>query len=53
MRLIFLLGLFLTFNGYGQLKSFILGEKGDTLNVVDLKGMKQGKWIIHVNPLRQ
>lgn len=52
MRLIFLLSLFLSINGYSQLKSYIIGEKGDTLNAVDVKGMKQGKWVIRVNPLR-
>ncbi len=35
-----------------QYKSFILSVKGDTLNVVDKKGLKQGKWVVHVDPLR-
>jgi len=52
MRLIFLLSLFFSLNGYSQFKSYIIGEKGDTLNAVDAKGMKQGKWVIHVNSLR-
>ncbi len=52
MRLIFLFGLFFTSYSYGQLKSFVIGAKGDTLNIVDSKGMKQGKWVIHVNQLR-
>lgn len=35
-----------------QYKSFRIGIKGDTLNIVDSKGLKQGKWTIHVDPLR-
>jgi hypothetical protein len=52
MRFIFLISLFFTINGYGQLKSYIIGAKGDTLNAIDAKGMKQGKWLIHVSGLR-
>lgn len=36
----------------GQYKSYRLGDNGDTLNKTDLKGLKQGKWTLHVNPLR-
>ena len=39
-------------NGYGQYKSFIIGVKGDTLNCVDLKGRKQGKWVMRYDELR-
>jgi hypothetical protein len=35
-----------------QCKTFIIGKNGDTLNCVDVKGLKQGKWVIHVDPLR-
>jgi hypothetical protein len=35
-----------------QYKSFRIGAKGDTLNIIDSKGQKQGKWTIHVDPLR-
>jgi hypothetical protein len=35
-----------------QYKSFRIGDKGDTLNATDLKGLKQGKWSLHVNALR-
>lgn len=35
-----------------QYKSFSLSVKGDTLNAIDKKGMKQGKWVIHKDPLR-
>ena len=33
-------------------KSFIIGQKGDTLNRVDQKGWKQGPWVISVPDLR-
>ncbi len=52
MRLIFGCLLFLTIQGYSQPGSFIIGVKGDTLNKVDSKGLKQGKWINHVDELR-
>jgi antitoxin component YwqK of YwqJK toxin-antitoxin module len=43
---------FFLMNGIAQYKSYALSEKGDTLNIVDKDGMKQGKWVIHVEPLR-
>lgn len=39
-------------NGMAQYKSFKLNADGDTLNAVDMKDMKQGKWVVHVDPLR-
>lgn len=35
-----------------QYKTYRLSVKGDTLNAIDNKGMKQGKWVVHVDPLR-
>jgi len=35
-----------------QLKSFIIGVKGDTLNRVDANGLKQGRWVSHIDALR-
>src|SRR5665647_928978 len=35
-----------------QYKTYKLSIKGDTLNAIDSKGLKQGKWVIHVDPLR-
>lgn len=35
-----------------QYKTYKLSVKGDTLNAIDNKGMKQGKWVVHVDPLR-
>jgi hypothetical protein len=52
MRLILIVFLFISFNGLGQWKSYTLGPKGDTLNRVDAKGLKQGPWSIHIDDLR-
>ena len=52
MRYIFILFLFISVNGFAQCKEFIIGVKGDTLNCVDVKGKKQGPWIIKVGDLR-
>ncbi len=35
-----------------QYKSYKMSVNGDTLNAIDTKGMKQGKWVVHVDPLR-
>lgn len=35
-----------------QYKSYTLSPKGDTLNIIDKKGLKQGKWVITVAELR-
>jgi len=37
---------------FSQCKTYRLLSDGDTLNCVDMKNMKQGKWVIHVNELR-
>jgi antitoxin component YwqK of YwqJK toxin-antitoxin module len=52
MRFIILFFLLISINGFGQLKDYIISVKGDTLNRVDMKGMKQGPWTIHVDELR-
>lgn len=50
---IILITLLTSFAGYSQKwKSFIIGVKGDTLNRVDMKGKKQGPWVVHVDELR-
>ncbi len=35
-----------------QYKSYKISVHGDTLNAIDKNGMKQGKWVVHVDPLR-
>lgn len=55
MRLLFLIIaiIFFSLTGYTQKwKSYIIGVKGDTLNRVDMKGLKQGPWVVHVAELR-
>ena len=39
-------------NGEAQYKSYKLNAQGDTINAIDNNGMKTGKWVIHVEPLR-
>jgi antitoxin component YwqK of YwqJK toxin-antitoxin module len=51
-RLVFFLLLFITGKGFSQPGSFTIGVKGDTLNKVDLKNQKQGKWVIRVDEVR-
>jgi hypothetical protein len=52
MRLIVVLALFISIDGFSQWKSYTLSPKGDTLNRVDMKGLKQGPWSVHVDELR-
>ena len=35
-----------------QYKTYTLSVNGDTLNAIDNKGLKQGKWVLHVDELR-
>lgn len=35
-----------------QYKSYRISDRGDTLNATDMKGRKQGKWVIKMGPLR-
>jgi hypothetical protein len=39
-------------SGMAQRKSFKLTEKGDTINIVDAAGLKQGKWVLRVEEVR-
>jgi len=53
MRTLTLLFLLLSFNGFAQQwKSYIIGVKGDTLNRVDAKNRKQGRWVERVENAR-
>lgn len=54
MKKLLFLGIMLAFgvHGFSQLKSYTLSVRGDTLNRVDAKGLKQGPWIIKVENLR-
>ena len=52
MRFILAFVLLISISGFGQLKSYIISIKGDTLNRVDMKGRKQGPWVSHMEELR-
>ncbi len=52
MRFVFVFVLLISINVFGQYKDYIIGPKGDTLNRVDLKGKKQGPWLVHVDDVR-
>lgn len=49
MRILTLLFLLLSVNGFAQYKSYEIGVRGDTLNRVDQKGRKQGRWVEKVD----
>jgi hypothetical protein len=53
-RLIILSLLLLSFqlDSYAQYKQFKLSPDGDTLNIIDQKGLKQGKWVNTIPALR-
>lgn len=44
--------LFFFTNSMAQYKTYKLNADGDTLNAVDNKDRKQGKWVVHVESLR-
>jgi hypothetical protein len=52
MRYLLIAVLFVSFSSKAQWKSYSFTPRHDTINRVDMKGMKQGPWAEHVNPLR-
>ncbi len=48
----FLLFILFSLNGIAQYKTFQLNADGDTLNAIDTKGLKQGKWVNHIEEIR-
>lgn len=52
MRYLFLLTLLISFGASAQWKDFKLTRRGDTLNRIDLRGLKQGPWVVHMQALR-
>ncbi|ULQ57278.1 hypothetical protein KJS94_03570 [Flavihumibacter rivuli] len=52
MRCILVMLLMISINGYGQLKSYIIGVKGDTLNRVDIADKRQGPWVERIESVR-
>jgi hypothetical protein len=51
-RFVFLLFLLISCTVFSQPGSFVIGVKGDTLNKVDMKNMKQGKWVERRDEIR-
>jgi antitoxin component YwqK of YwqJK toxin-antitoxin module len=51
-RLLFFILVFSCGRSFSQAGSYIIGVKGDTLNKIDSKSMKQGKWVNKVEELR-
>jgi hypothetical protein len=52
MKWLFLLLLFVSGNVMAQCKTFTLDAKGDTLNCTDVKGNRQGKWVLRYEQVR-
>jgi hypothetical protein len=52
LALIFIVTQLFFIKGFAQYKSFALTEDKDTVNAIDKKDRKQGKWIIQVAELR-
>lgn len=52
MRLIILLFLLGSLQSFGQWKSYTIGVKGDTLNRLDQKDLRQGPWVNHFDEVR-
>jgi hypothetical protein len=52
MRWIFVLSILISFNGYSQWSSYIIGIKGDTLNCVDKANLRQGRWVVRYDEVR-
>jgi antitoxin component YwqK of YwqJK toxin-antitoxin module len=52
MRYFFIILLLITTKAFSQYNNYIIGVKGDTLNIVDKKGLKQGKWVVKYEELR-
>ncbi len=43
---------FIVSSANAQYKTYKISPKGDTLNAIDNNGLKQGKWVVHIDPLR-
>lgn len=52
MKLLSILLLLISLNGFAQCKTFMIGAKGDTLNCTDVKGLRQGRWVVRVEQVR-
>lgn len=49
---LFFILILVSYNCFPQAGSFIIGVKGDTLNKVDSKSLRQGKWVTRIDEIR-
>jgi hypothetical protein len=52
MRWICFLMLLVSMNSFGQWKDYTIAPNGDTLNRVDMNGLKQGPWVVKYDKIR-
>jgi hypothetical protein len=52
MRYLLITALLFSLSCEAQWKSYTFTPRHDTINRIDLKGLKQGPWVVHVDPLR-
>ena len=52
MRYLLIATLLISLTSEAQWKSYSFTPRHDTINRIDLKGLKQGPWVIHVDALR-
>ena len=52
MKYLLIVIIFISLQAGAQPKSYIISPKGDTLNRIDQKGLKQGPWVVHVDDAR-
>lgn len=52
LYLLIIMQVLFVINGFAQYKTFSISAKGDTINAIDNKGLKQGKWVIRVDEVR-
>ena len=50
--LLFIMQCLFLMNGHAQYKSYQLNDKGDTINAISNSGLKEGKWVNHIDELR-
>lgn len=50
--LVFFLCILSAFFSAAQPISYMISVKGDTINIIDKNNLKQGQWVVHVEPLR-
>ncbi len=52
MRFMLFILLLVSLGSSAQWKDYTISVRGDTINRVDMKGLKQGPWVVHVDELR-